>query len=524
MTIPQLVFLLYKLILEFPCQLSEMPSSYYDEYLSRGSEYPICLRNQQVRLSEEQVLLVESLFKDWFLFRESIYNASAIEDCKEKSKNINPFKVIANIDINQITPEYKLGQKSFAGYISLIQDKIKEWEDVLSGESIKNYLEDFQQLLLAIYDFEYPSFYDETFSGLQSIGQILGTVCPEFPSWKECHQLHVSLNKSCRKYIDENDELYILDFRQKHDLLLCLGTYNENSAFQKIMELIKWFRQIDKHLAQEELKIENQVQLLGFKAFTKIDSLTISGNERFSLREQLVCLLVKSQQIEEMKIHINTLAIAIRYVDESLLNEVQHISVILKSIKENFLSYDFTERLNELIGKCQLYSECVQSLQENTNMFLKNNKLKSLETSYEDLHNGMLKENLLALLDYWDVHLSTIYTLLDAILNEDDHRLNFYEGTRKSVSYTISLSNVSLVNHISQVIGYTAKKVPSLEQVKGLYSNLIDAQYTWIIDAFLHTYDCQEIILSQQRGQELVVFINTFPKLNGKLVARLAVK
>ncbi len=427
MPVNELAFHLFRLLLQLGQGREEVPVI-LEEYLAPDVEYPPEISSARVLLEEVEVELIRSLFKDWFLLRENIYDGLSLVELQKRFKRVDSLEVIENIDSKCIEEQFQVGNLPLARRIERIQEKIAEMKEVWQGEETQAVIKEFDNLVALLNEIQHPVIHSEMSSKLACISSCLRVEGIVIPDWQKCNRLLTLVRKTFKGYPGKGRK----NSADTHRFLLLLGTLESNENYQQMKTVTIFINQAQAMLARQYQEIKIQAETLGLSGYFKWESISNLYSLTTINYEYLDYLLDSAQNLLRTKNRLKVLEITLPYIDQNLAKETRKVASILLPLEELDLPKWFISETRIIREQCQAYYLTVEQMSDSildpeSNHYL----IVQLTSSYQELDNNGLQDKVKVLCASWRQYLVKLGRTFELLGLETDIKVahEYMHGT-----------------------------------------------------------------------------------------------
>ena len=370
MPIDEFVYHLFIILMELGQGGSEVPNIIYTKYnnpLQR--RYPKSMLQQIPVIPNELTELSRALFKDWFLLRESIYDAVRLMDYGKKFKNSDPILEIFKVSPDSISPQFKIGEIELRKFVVEIQKFLNQVLDVIKGnESVKE-IEKINQLVRLVSNLVHPSEHIELTSMLANINKYIDKPIPDLPEWQNCVKLKSRIRRLLRAYLSKDESLKLESPIEIHRLLVQVQRLEQESDYLKICNLMNFFEEAVLFVQESECKLNSEIELNGLSGY-------IAGNSLWSKGKACLNLPVKAElgyiynhlnpslaEVYDRKQYIQYLIQVGPYINYKLFEEAKEVVLRLGPCVSRLGQIPILRGyLSHVMEICESYSKSIEKI------------------------------------------------------------------------------------------------------------------------------------------------------------------
>ena len=529
LSVEELAYLLFVLLVEFGQCGNEIPVIIYEKYFKQGMDYQNSmnysegLESVRVFFPKEYVKVIKALFKDWFLIRENIYNSLRLSELYKKYRDIDPILAIANIDASGINPQFKIAEMDLGKYIINIQGILNSFVRSIRGNDALIERDHLEKTLKMLEELKHSGIHNEVCGMLSEIATSLDMSQPSVPEWQNCLKVHSKIKRVLRPFLEKNGRVRTESPIIVHRFLIALGQLKKDSNFRTAIEIVDFVHMAVSKIknAVEELKDEAvKSGLLGHLAKNQkwLDGLSqINFEYKWGL-EYLSELSYSAREIAGYKRYLRDLSEVSPYIDHQLVCELDVVVEILKNVIGLELPIGFTERIRLLQVQCETYTKAVGDILnwEKCDCF-GDRYLASLKDIYQCISNGNLRIALWEICLEWKVYLENLEQLL--------HYLGMNVGKeilKRTIKYLAEITTLDSIE-IAQSLCNAGTEIVLISNPSLISSQIAagnNESHIWILDMLLQPNKLG-VMLSEISLQELGEFIERFPKLAETINVRM---
>ncbi|GAB6179928.1 hypothetical protein JCM14036_12470 [Desulfotomaculum defluvii] len=415
--ISDLSYLLFMVLMELGQGGPEIPASIAKDYQGQAINYPEDLTSKQILLPEEMCLDIRNLFKDWFLLRESIYDAIKLAEMKKTYKDIDPILTIFRIDPSKISHQYKIGELELNLFISNVQSILNDLVRTLREEMPLKEKERVSQLIDLLKVLKHPTEHMEMVSVLSSIAEDIDRPRPDLPDWQECSKLQYKVNRGLKPYLGKK-ELRVEGPIDMHRFLKMIGQLELDLNFKRLKEVCMFLEDAHLLFKDAQMKLQKEAELLGLTGHLirntewKRQVSLINPKDGDKIKNNLDYALSLSETASRYgmcKRYLQVLARVSPYINYQLYEECSDVLKKLDILLENLREMPYLlQDISVTRGRCEEYCKALDSI-----LFLKNYdtlngiSVSKIEKMYNELTSDLLKM-LVTIASKWSTYIKKV--------------------------------------------------------------------------------------------------------------------
>ncbi len=508
MPINELVFHLFCLLLQLGQGREELPAI-LEEYLAPDVEYPPEISAARVILEEVDVELIRSLFKDWFLLRENIYDGLCLIELQKRFKRVDSLDVIESIDSKTIEDQFQIGNIPLARHIERIQKKVAEMKQVWHAEETLTVIKGFENLLALLNEIQHPAIHSETSSKLVYLTSCLQVEGMVIPDWQQCNSLLTLIRKTFKGYLGKGRK----NSMDTHRFLLLLGTLEGNNIYQQMKTVTIFINQAQAMLTQQYQELKMQAEIQGLSGYFKWENIFNPYPLTTIIYEYLDYLLDSAQNLLRAKNRLKILEITVPYIDQSLVRETKEIANILLPLEGLDLPKWFITETRIIREQCEAYYHAVEQISDSildpeSSHYL----IAQLTTSYQELNNNGLQDKVKVLSASWRQYLVKLCRIFELLGLETDIKV-----THEYKYGTYWDQIVSMVEQTQWISGFLSNYNSKLNTNEKLQP------YLSLLNTLLQNQP-PEIVINLDTLARLSDFIMEYQGFDHNLIAKVYLK
>lgn len=452
MTIYELAYILFILLMEFGQGGDEIPALIYKDYHGKGQDYPESLKNIQLLFPEEMCLAIRNLFKDWFILRESIYNAIHLAEMKKKFKDVDPIILIFTIDPLKISHQYKIGETELRLFISNVQSILNNLVTCLRGDMSLREKERVRKILELLHLLKHPNEHVEISTALTSIARDVDRPKPDLPDWQVCSKLQTKVKRSLRTYIGRNESLKVESPIDIHRFLNVIGLLEQDEDFKSLKEVCIYLEDAEALICDAQNKLQEEAENMGLMGHLARNTewgnkVTLINLEDEDNLEYILSLSNTAARYSRCREYLRVLSQASPYINHQLYGECKDVSRILENVLSQLSGMPgLSENIASVRERCLEYCKAVDSLLllDNYN-YLNETLISQIVNLYRDLSPGMLRDMLLSSANKWANHIRKLSQIAVCLKFEFDKTM-----TQNVLGQLDRLRQLNLTTEIAQ--------------------------------------------------------------------------
>lgn len=359
-------YLLFMLLMEVGQEGREVPPTFNNTGPSGNFVYPGDLDDRRVLFPEPLAAAMRSLFKDWFLLRENVYDAIGLAEYKKKYGSVDPLLEIAKLSPGRISPTFKLAEFDLDTFVAKVQGVINELTGLARGEKALRERDRAEEILGLLGELQHPGAHAEIQGLVAQSAARLDLPQPFIPDWQACHKLQARIRRKLRLYLGRGGQITTETPATAHRFLLTLGDLGREPEYVAIMELCR-FGELALNTIQDApgalLAAAERSGVAGHLAMCQNwgKNTACSSGGRWGL-DKFSQLARAASNVAGRWEYLRTLETAAPYMDHQLAGEARATADILESTLDLGLPLWFAGGIQEALHQCREYIRAMDTM------------------------------------------------------------------------------------------------------------------------------------------------------------------
>lgn len=520
----EFAFLLFIILMETGQAGAEIPASIQDLYPERRTGYPQGMADSNVHLSEELVQVIRSLFKDWLLLRENVYDASRLLEIIKKYHNVDPLVIIGELNPTTISHQFRIGSFQLGRFITNVQQITTRLSSTVRGEQALAERGRLERVLGLLAQLQHPSMYSEIASRLTQLGSNLDLEQPVIPDWQTCCRLQKVLRRKLGAYLRGNESLVIGSPIAAHRFLLILGEIDNDPSYRALVKLTEFMYEIICQMKTLSSQFRLDVQNNRLAGYFQLDWLVISPAEQPQecFKDTLAFLTEASTYMNRLRRYQQQLELTkltAPFIDHQLADDARILINLVEECQRLGLPNHLMGRLEAVAAAGNTYRIALESVTRvSVDEGDDHHVVSTLVRSYQDLHTPGLIRLLYSICTGWLSYaraMTILFDSLDAKIDAD------YRGICSTLE---QVHDVDQVGDLVQVLLKAASKLSVLPTITDVVGDLLDLpdDCSWLMDV-LTKPDGWEVTLADLSFDQLQRVITGIPALARTVKVKLSI-